>query len=746
MRSSPLTQRRTSLALPQPTGAVSHSHYVSIAPPSPTSAHYLSAQPSSPSAVSPSPSPSNGDSDSSQRLLEPLKPDELPTSSPQLKFQQKEWARRSAAGTTPAPMAWRERGAGAPGAGAGGSSSSNGRRHVKRRSWRWCGLIALFPLTAVVLVLVHSSASAADSEGKAPTSRLGRLGTHLPSYLSSSIQRLQDFYPATGSAYATNRNGTLRSPHHTYAFAAPLPNERGAYAYEEHPVKGLIREAKGKWEQLKKKQSSTYQEAVVEYRRRYGRGPPEGFQHWWYWARSNKVQLLDEYDSLTAQVEPLLSLRPSEIQRRLARLEADPHGEGKDHAFLTLTKGRITHSGASWRPPVPEGFAELVEGFKEMLPDHLKMAVYLHDASHTQLSWKVMEGYRQAVKDGQWVNETALLSSESDMWTPRARTCAPTSSFHRALTGLDAVTPPPGPAFVRNHPREMSYCSNPANLDLHGSTSGDVYLRPLEPSFALSRTGPDGDMVWPSTIQYDLNPKNESSFREKKSTILWRGSPDGIWVSPERKWRQSQRFRLLALTSSTDEAPRPLRRTALDRWGKEYQLDEPTTLKALNERYSNVKATGGPVQCREDVCEYLRETMQFVPKASLEEMADNRYVMDVDGNAYSARFRAHLLSNQVPFKATIYQEWYSDRIMPWVHYVPTRMDYADLYNLLAFFDGGLDPATREGNHDDLAEEIALAGKEWAETHWRVVDMQAYLFRLLLEYGRVLDPAREHAFD
>lgn len=58
-----------------------------------------------------------------------------------------------------------------------------------------------------------------------------------------------------------------------------------------------------------------------------------------------------------------------------------------------------------------------------------------------------------------------------------------------------------------------------------------------------------------------------------------------------------------------------------------------TSLSVLNERYSNIKPTNGPVQCREELCQYLRETMQFVPKAGLEEMGDHRFVMDVDGNA-----------------------------------------------------------------------------------------------------------------
>ena len=55
--------------------------------------------------------------------------------------------------------------------------------------------------------------------------------------------------------------------------------------------------------------------------------------------------------------------------------------------------------------------------------------------------------------------------------------------------------------------------------------------------------------------------------------------------------------------------------------------------------------------------------------------------------------------------------------------VPVRQDYADLYNILAFFDGGLGP-TREGHHDNLAENIAEAGRDWAYRYWRRVDMQA----------------------
>lgn len=40
------------------------------------------------------------------------------------------------------------------------------------------------------------------------------------------------------------------------------------------------------------------------------------------------------------------------------------------------------------------------------------------------------------------------------------------------------------------------------------------------------------------------------------------------------------------------------------------------------------------------------------------------------------------------------------------------------------------------------EEIAEAGREWAEKVLRKEDMEIYMFRLLLEWGRVTDDYRD----
>ncbi|GAA5998833.1 uncharacterized protein JCM10292_005732 [Rhodotorula paludigena] len=613
------------------------------------------------------------------------------TTSADLKHRKASWTRRTS--TTAAPLVWRTR---------------SGVRAISRMR---CVLFVLLPFALLVLIMVAIGHPVATKHVEKVTS---------------------------WTTTALNRNGVLRSPHSTYAYAVPMPNIRGAY--EEHPIHGLMREARANWTAKVERQSKSLDEAVREYRRRFGREPPPGFEKWYRWAREHDVQLIDEFDSTFSQVEPYFSVRPSQLRERVARLE-DSEGEGRDHAIVFIENGKLRRSGARWRDPVPEGFEVLLKDIAHMLPD-MVVPLYLHDASFTQIDWDAMQEYKNAAREHRWVNETALQLQGETYHTWRERTCAPDSELRRKVAGLENHFLPPGPSFVRFHSREMSYCTNPQNLEIHGATSGHVYLQGLRPSFAMSRTGADGDMLWTPTIQYDLNPENESTFREKKSTLLWRGSPDGIAVDPDQKWRQSHRFRMLTLLNSNDTRTRPLRQTRIDRFGREYQLDVDTTLAELNERYSNVRATGGPVQCRPDLCDHIRTNeIKFVEKDPLEVMADNRYVMDVDGNAYSARFRAHLSSNQVPLKATIYTEWQTPRLQPWLHYVPVRLDYSDVYNILAFFDGGLD-AERTGNHDDLAEEIATAGKEWAQKFWRSTDMQAYLFRLLLEYARVMDPERE----
>lgn len=116
----------------------------------------------------------------------------------------------------------------------------------------------------------------------------------------------------------------------------------------------------------------------------------------------------------------------------------------------------------------------------------------------------------------------------------------------------------------------------------------------------------------------------------------------------------------------------------------------------------------------------------------------------------------------------------SDWIQPWVrvvswtssnsvqlHYIPVSQTYNEIYNIHAYFSGASPAmlnaanATREQFHsgglstrkldgDAELRKIATAGRDWMFNVGRKIDMEVYLYRLCLEWGRLNADDREEA--
>ena len=395
---------------------------------------------------------------------------------------------------------------------------------------------------------------------------------------------------------------------------------------------------------------------------------------------------------------PFLSLDPREVQARVLKMEAK---ENTAHAIIHIRNRTVqSPTGANWRKRITIDWDQSLKDIAKFLPD-LDIAVHLHDGPKTYLDWTARQGYIKAARAGRCklspclvqcrhlsssvlvVDESALpievktnecascqpsLESHlTHMECPlyslydRERHCPPNSNLHRTYQGLDLLQQPLiGPGFVSNHLGAMSYCNDPSLVVLNGAslaarlwipllmqrfylgypaTRTGGQFGPLMPSFTMAKMHDiNGDILWPASIQYDLNPANESSFLAKtQHKILWRGSPDGIHFSPQNDWRRSHRFRLITLANCNDTTDiRIVRMTRTDLLGWEYQVDEHVPLAYLNERYSNIQATSRISQCAPDYCSKVNADLKrIVPKATLDEMADHRYVMDVDGNSYA---------------------------------------------------------------------------------------------------------------
>jgi len=175
--------------------------------------------------------------------------------------------------------------------------------------------------------------------------------------------------------------------------------------------------------------------------------------------------------------------------------------------------------------------------------------------------------------------------------------------------------------------------------------------------------------------------------------------------------------------------------------GPEEPVGEPLERyrSAMNLAMMDVGFAADYGNCEGIACDVMAEELGQRDRKNQYEMGRYKYFFDVDGNGWSARFRRLMSTHSVVFKSTLYAEWFSERIQPWVHYVPVQLDYSDLYDALVFFAGDL---AGDGAHDDMARRIGAQGRDWVSKYWRKEDMVAYSFRLWLEYARVMSPDRK----
>jgi hypothetical protein len=85
---------------------------------------------------------------------------------------------------------------------------------------------------------------------------------------------------------------------------------------KEHPIPRLMEEAENKYRRKLGGQSKTLKAAVAEYKKRYKRDPPKGFDEWWKFAQKHEVKMVDEYNGLMEDLAPFWTLSGQELRRR----------------------------------------------------------------------------------------------------------------------------------------------------------------------------------------------------------------------------------------------------------------------------------------------------------------------------------------------------------------------------------------------------------------------------------------------
>eukprot|EP00887_Chlorella_sp_A99_P005845 scaffold1.g5845.t1 len=106
-----------------------------------------------------------------------------------------------------------------------------------------------------------------------------------------------------------------------------------------------------------------------------------------------------------------------------------------------------------------------------------------------------------------------------------------------------------------------------------------------------------------------------------------------------------------------------------------------------------------------------------------------RYNIIIDGNGAPDRMTPTMCLGSIILRATIYQEWFYSRLQPYKHYIPVRLDYADLTERLDWAK----------SHEEEVRRIGAAAAHFVNTRLRKADVLSYWFRLLIEMQRIYRP-------
>ncbi|KAI0031776.1 hypothetical protein K488DRAFT_78886 [Vararia minispora EC-137] len=541
------------------------------------------------------------------------------------------------------------------------------------------------------------------------------------------------------------------------------------------------------------RQSTSLRAAVREYRRRYGRAPPRGFDAWWAFARAHGVKMVDEYDGLAADLAPFWNMSGAEF-RRLANQAAH---ELPSVDVVRIRSGIVEAIKLSAGAEPDEvgmrarGFLRMLAKFKNALPD-MDFVINARSEGRVLVPWENQKYPNISTVDVETRSVQSTLHipdwrGEGSVWDAFRHICPPESPARRLLSSLRAHSARSPSAyfalpatahdadfrFARGGGGRFDFCAQPWAHGTQGHFFSDWRTAALPfPVLSPAKAPGFGDIRVPShyyhgtTRRYtyawdDVNQEIkaidsvETPWEQKSDRIFFRGATTGGGSSPPGFSPEYQRHRFVRMATADDESNRTL--VFADPPGSSRyvfaklpaRLLQPTLDAAFVASVDHLNYPGGLEQEMRD--------HRFDDAVLLRDHWAHKYVLDLDGASYSGKFFAYLESDSAVLKASVYEEFYSDWIQPWLHYIPLSSSYREIYNIHAFFSGVPEAVLEHVNSSSLTmpeeerrpldgdrrlRRIARAGKQWRRTIGRQVDMEAYVYRLCLEYARLWADDRE----
>ncbi|KAJ7499924.1 glycosyl transferase family 90-domain-containing protein [Mycena latifolia] len=460
------------------------------------------------------------------------------------------------------------------------------------------------------------------------------------------------------------------------------------------------------------RQSTSLEQATARYALKYGRAPPRNYERWYRFAKDRGC-LIDEYDQVQRDFEPFYQLAkedPTFFRRMVRRGTQLAVAEDMGMKTFQVRDGEASMTddrGSSYNG----GWMEMLQTLGPILPD-LTLLINHRDEPRVAFDARVPHAQAGALN--------ALSANDADA-TPFRHAPRPTTAGYYKDEGH---------CVVPNEPMGFMTYANDASAFLLASASAD-FTTDLYPVLSQSKIYPCfADIVFPSEFHYARSPwapkyafPDNVPWADKKPALYWRGQSTGGWIRGDN-YHGFARFRLLDIARAHAHAHPPTNTNA-----------EPLFDVALSALYTWFCQDG----CDADAirAEYNITEAGATPR---EAGYAYKYVLDLDGNAFSGRYLGLLRSGSLVFKAdreldgqsTLFTEYFADWLRPFEHFIPVLPDLSDLVERLEW----------ARSHDAEARRIQQAGAEVARRVLTDAQNDCYWGMVLSEWGRLEGMAGE----
>ena len=551
----------------------------------------------------------------------------------------------------------------------------------------------------------------------------------------------------------------------------------------QHPVEVLFAQGKTHAQALETRQSKTLAAAVTEYKRRYRRNPPPGFDAWFQMAQDSGLLLVDEFDTVMQSIEPFWGEDPQVLRMRIQSAMATSPASAPDH----LIEFNILDHSISWANPNPSDKfpSQIATWFGTdalaILPN-LTIAINPLDEPRVVIRHDVLENAMQKRFPARKPFRSLSTFSESraapadpsvsflnireqQNWSTLTLSCPCDSAAVASASESDAFfTFPTELEFVHNVTAAMDVCSHPSFRNMHGLFIAPETMRlthSLVPIFSQAKASSFNDILYPSPF-YGLEmdrqapkPTADVEWDQKLSQLYWAGSSTGGHATSET-WQIMQRQRWVLHADREYMAEKDVillqESVPAGHWiPYKSSFTSPFPPETISEDGLPPNSTNAaPIadlfsltislipQCTGEACEAERKAFHLsgvVPLPGPDDSLKSKYVLDIDGNSFSGRYYRLLSSKSAVLKQTILKEWHDDWLVPWYHYIPVSLEGKEVYELMRFL-------VRDERGDKIGREIGEKGRRWVERVLRKRDLELVMLRILMEYGRIMSDDRD----